>query len=447
MERKPNVILLQERKRRGWTQRKLADELNAIPSDNGIQGAATGDMIRKWEKGIHPPSSFYRERLCKVFECTLDQLGFEDVTPLLSTPSHPLPVVDISTSAMRLMRLITVVDHWHSPNVQELQSIVNQEIHMIDNISRRDALAALAALPIVLLGLKGSPPIEERLARYAASLSACWNWYFDGEAEDIKAYLALHLPNLTALAKTPSKHQKSAASLASQAYQLEWQVALQEQDFGRALYATQEAATCGEIAGNPNLVAASRIRRAHVYSHLKNPTQQMRHHDNALQLASKVSPLLKSWMNMVVAENHASLHHIEEAEQLISSARETFPDRPENDPNSTFVHVTPYTLSIFETKTYLRMSQPDKALDSIQRVEKGIPDAMVPRRVELLNQRLLALCDLGELEEVCTLFKLAEQGARQSKLRYNEVCEVYSIMCTKWPDERRVLELEELLRR
>lgn len=448
MERKPNLILLQERKRRGWTQRKLAEEINSLDSEGEVQrGAAMGDMVRKWEKGIHPPSPFYVARLCRVFECDAYQLGIGDIKPLLTSSPEHLPLVDIHTPALWLMRLITVIDHWRSPRFCELQSTVNQEIRMIDKLSRRDALVTLVALPTILLGLNITPPIEEILARYAASITACWNLYFDGGTEEIQAYLTLHLPNLTALAKTPSKYQKSAAVLASQAYQLEWQLALQDQDFGRALFATQESFICGDIASDPNLLLASRVRRAHVYFHLKNPTQQMRHHEAALQYVSNVSPLLKSWMNMVIAENHASLHHHKEAEQFIGLAQDNFPQHPEDDLNASYVPVTQYTLSMFETKTYLRLSQPEKALNSIQRVEKDIPDALVPRRVELFNHRLMALCDLGEMSEACDLFERAEQGARQSKLRYNEVCEVYSVMCTKWPDESRVLALEDLLRR
>jgi transcriptional regulator with XRE-family HTH domain len=445
MERIPNLVLRQERKKRGWTQRKLADDINALASEDGQGGAATGDMVRKWEQGIHPPSPFYVARLCIIFECTADQLGIGEPSPAFSSPN--LPVIDTRTSTLWLVNLITVVDHWRSPHFHDLQAIINQEVQHMDKISRREALTALVALPGVLLSLKITPPIEEILARYAASIAACWSLYFDGGAEEIKAYLALHLPYLDALAKTPSKYQKSAAVLASQAYQLAWQTALQDQDFWRALYATHEAGVCGEIAGDPNLLLASRVRRAHVYSHLKNPTQQMRHHEAALQYTPNASPLLKSWVNMVLAENHASLHHVKEAERFIGLARESFPDQPEHDPSRTFAHVTEYTLSIFETKTYLRLLQPEKALNSIQRVEKGVPDALVPRRVELLNQRLTALCDLGELDEVCALFEVAERGAKQSKLRYNEVCEVYSTMCTKWPNEPRVLELEDLLRR
>lgn len=450
-KRTPNVLLRQARKRRGWTQRRLADEINSLGDEegNGQRGAATGDMVRKWEQGIHPPSPFYLSRLCEVLGCTADQLGIGEMRFILSPPLVTSPAIDIHTSALWLTHLITFIDHWRSPHFHDLQQVVTQEIHRMDrtSLSRREALFALAALPTLLATLSSVPPLEEMLARYAASIAACWHLYFDGGAEEIKPFLAVHLPRLTSLAKIPSVYQKSAAILASQAYQLEWFLALQDRDFGKALFATQESFICGEIADEPSLLLASRVRRAHVYLHLKNPTQQMRHHEAALQYVPNVSPLLKSWINMVIAENHASLHQRKEADHFIKCARDHFPDHPEEDANASYIPVNRYTLSKYEILMYLHMQQPDKALQAARDAEKEVSEALLPRRAELLNHQLMAFCDLGELAEACALFEIAERGARQSKLRYNEVCEVYSLMCTKWPHEQRVLELEDLLRR
>lgn len=446
MEKKPNLVLLQERKRRGWTQRKLADELNALALEDGEYGAATGDMIRKWEKGMHPPSPFYLMRLCAVFECTADQIGLSASLPILTRKPEPLPALASLTPTLRLVYLTTIIDHWRTW-VHDLQVLIQQETQHMDKISRRETLLALVALPSALMMIKSASPVEEMLARYAASITACWNLYFDGGAEEVRPYLGLYLPQLTTLAKTPAKHQKSAAALASQAYRLEWLLSLQDQDFGRALYATREGAMCGEISGDANLVAAAHARGAHVYFHLKNPIQQMRQYTTALQYSANASPLLKCWISMSMAENYASLHQTKEAERLIDIARNQFPNHPEEDPAASYVEVSQYRLAMWEARTALRLSRPGKALNSIKQVESGVPGTLTPNKVELLNLRLAALCDLGELDEASDLFEIAERGARQSKLRYNEVCEIYSTMCEKWPQEKRVLDMEGLFHR
>ena len=61
----PNERLRQERELRGWSQRKLAQEL-----DTNI------DRISRWECGDSVPSPYYREKLCTLFGKDAKELGF-----------------------------------------------------------------------------------------------------------------------------------------------------------------------------------------------------------------------------------------------------------------------------------------------------------------------------------------------------------------------------------
>ncbi|MBV9689974.1 MAG: helix-turn-helix transcriptional regulator [Ktedonobacteraceae bacterium] len=61
----PNDRLRQEREVRGWSQRKLAQEL-----DTNI------DRISRWECGDSVPSPYYREKLCTLFGKDAKELGF-----------------------------------------------------------------------------------------------------------------------------------------------------------------------------------------------------------------------------------------------------------------------------------------------------------------------------------------------------------------------------------
>jgi transcriptional regulator with XRE-family HTH domain len=94
MAQRPKTMLYQERQRKGWTQSQLAQKLNSLEEEGEAYGAATADMIRKWEKGIHTPSPFYRRRLCRLFNCTADQLGFalpEEMQTMGVPSTAPLP--------------------------------------------------------------------------------------------------------------------------------------------------------------------------------------------------------------------------------------------------------------------------------------------------------------------------------------------------------------------
>lgn len=62
------TILRQARELRGWSQAKVAKEVDA---DIGT--------VSRWERGISTPSPYFRERLCQIFEMDAQALGFLEV--------------------------------------------------------------------------------------------------------------------------------------------------------------------------------------------------------------------------------------------------------------------------------------------------------------------------------------------------------------------------------
>ena len=69
--KKPNRKLQHERKIRGWSQQKVASEIDADEKRVGV-----------WERGESTPSPFYRQKLCQLFSKNAQELGF------LDAPSH-----------------------------------------------------------------------------------------------------------------------------------------------------------------------------------------------------------------------------------------------------------------------------------------------------------------------------------------------------------------------
>jgi hypothetical protein len=66
--------------------------------------------------------------------------------------------------------------------------------------------------------------------------------------------------------------------------------------------------------------------------------------------------------------------------------------------------------------------------------------------VELLSRQALTSVALNDLEQSCTYVELALLAALKlgSDLRYNEVCEIYVQMQSKWKNETPVKRLAEL---
>src|SRR5579871_5396899 len=63
-EKKPNHLLRQAREQRGWSQERLAQELDVSPQ-----------TVSRWECGTAFPYPHYREQLSLLFEQSIEALG------------------------------------------------------------------------------------------------------------------------------------------------------------------------------------------------------------------------------------------------------------------------------------------------------------------------------------------------------------------------------------
>lgn len=63
--RKSNPLLRFEREKRGWSQRRVAEQLDT-----------SEDMVSRWERGERTPIPFFQEKLCNLFGKNAVELGF-----------------------------------------------------------------------------------------------------------------------------------------------------------------------------------------------------------------------------------------------------------------------------------------------------------------------------------------------------------------------------------
>lgn len=64
----PNNLLRRERELRGWSQKEVAERINALGPH----------YVSRWERGNASPSPYYRQRLCELFGKNARELGFFD---------------------------------------------------------------------------------------------------------------------------------------------------------------------------------------------------------------------------------------------------------------------------------------------------------------------------------------------------------------------------------
>lgn len=60
-----NSRLYKARQRRGWTRKEVADQIGATP-----------DQVWEWEQGVSEPPTYFKGKLCDLYNLDTDKLGF-----------------------------------------------------------------------------------------------------------------------------------------------------------------------------------------------------------------------------------------------------------------------------------------------------------------------------------------------------------------------------------
>jgi tetratricopeptide (TPR) repeat protein len=221
-------------------------------------------------------------------------------------------------------------------------------------------------------------------------------------------------------------------------------LALQQQDNGSALIHADQASICARIAEDGDLQVASLIRKALVYRYLKRPLQMLEAYQEAAQYSNHVSPLLRGRLFTGLAEAYSKLKQEYEAQQALESAYKVFPAHPKNDPNFSYTYFK--LPQGFEVVMYLNLEQPIKAWEALAHVEKSVPLAIIPDRVELSIDQAKASLLSGNMDQTATYlnFAVTSSKALGSSLRYHEAYGIYQQMLVRWSQERQVQEMVEL---
>jgi transcriptional regulator with XRE-family HTH domain len=433
----PNIKLEAARLQKCWSVAEASE-----------RARVSFNTFNRWERGLQVPHMATLALLCEAFGMTVEELGFADVVK----PKRLTKV--LLQDSYEVKHLSMMLQQQPISHIQDFTwrlDDMNQPRNKSEGISRREIIAALVSAPAAMFSLAQSGNVsllhpEEIVSLSSVNVPMCWRLYFEGGLKEAKTVLPGYLSQLSMLAEESSPYQKSAAGLASQAYQLACMLALQNQDFGTALLFTNQAFQLGKIAENHDLLTASLIRRALVYRYLKHPKRMLQTYEEALQYVDIASPLLRSRVYMGLSNGYSWLEQEQEALRFQSLAHETFPERFMDDPNFPYTYFNTFSLAGHEGRTYLFLKQPDKAWESFSKADKIVAPTLVPERVELTLYQATTSIALVDLDLSCTYIESAVTSASAlgSHLRVHESYEVYASMLGKWGNEARVKALGEL---
>lgn len=445
--------LAQARKKKHWTLKQAANTVGV-----------SINTFNRWELGEQRPYRHNLDQLCKIFNASLEELGFGseaiDAAPL---PPHPF-IVDLLGRDL-VMRLQAVAF------VPQCFEVVQQQVTMIleefdtmngDAITRRDALIRLASLPFIASlrpGASVQQP-EDVITQCAAGIAACWQLSKSSHEEDLhRAFKAAsaYIPPLKSIVETASQSRKDAAALVGQCSLLKTVLGWHLVGLKQAISSAQDAITYAQVAGDMTLQVSAMdyLSWAYYYDQRSKLAAQTAAQAQASVRLHKAElpPILSSGVYSTYAVMQARngepgcVRMFEWAEKYFLMSSQRAP--------SHYIYMG-YTLSeMFVNYGVMQYfsGEYSKALDAFHKlIEPQQLATKVPlsgrARVETLN--FMALSSLKQkdkdMEQTVRFWTAAMQGAitLQSERRYTEALLTYDIMDAVWPDEKKIKELREL---
>jgi tetratricopeptide (TPR) repeat protein len=372
---------------------------------------------------------------------------------------------------LRVAGLIAAVDGWTPPAIpDELQALLHQELLMFDatdfdsrdlsySLSRRQALATLAALPLALTAGPSTAQVaataEPFLSRAAASITACWHLLRGSDLLTIERMLSAYMVPLDALARRPSACQRAAARLASQAHRISGIIALHEHRLSARERHCEQALYFAKLGGEPSTEAAALISLANNYFYRGQPGPAVDIFERGLALEQKIPALQRSRLHAELAVVYGQLGREADALRSIELAERFYPDAPDQDDSALYAEFTPASLTLERGLAHLALAEQSpgsryetRARDIFDQISQA-SEANTPIRIrfEIANHQAATAILLRDLDAFESHVHRGIEGVSvlRSKQRHHEMLTIYRRAAQVWPHERRLRALGERL--
>ena len=406
--------------------------------------------------------------------------GMLPVRGALELVSEPVNHNDLAMASewplwfgIRLAHLIALVDSWQGPAVQfdSLQALLHQEILMFDaaapegdypsqvlhDLSRRQALATLAALPVTLStsSTASASPLsaaatEYFLSRCAASLTACWHLLGGSDLATVDQMLSTYLLALEGVAQQHSRYKQAAARLASQAHRICGIVALHHNKLRVREHHCKQALYYATAADDSSSRVSALISLASTYFYNSEPAQAVVIYEQAFGLEAEMPPLQRSRVHAELSVVYGQLRREQDAIRSAGLAEQLYPDQPEQDRSFLYAEFTPASLTLEQGLAYVALAEhhpgrgyQHRAADIFARVDQTV--SAVPDRIrfEIINHQARTAVLLNDLDAFEAHFSRALDGVTMlgSRQRQKEIQTAWQRATETWPTERRLKAL------
>src|SRR6266487_444056 len=467
-ELEPNRLLRREREMRGWSQRRVADEIGT-----------NVDTVSKWERGINIPDPHFREKLCALFGRNAVELGFlEEVKEEVKTAeADSISSMDvwqvegekalISEAALSDFSVIVL----HTEQATAFLKLL-KEIAMAFDPQKRETFkkmlrylvagagAASATSSIVDLfdsetedrlsqsALDPSMIDEKTLIKFEKVTENSWLLLrYDG-LPTVEQLLPTYLQRFALFAQKPSRYQERAASIVAQGYILQGLVAVLNSDPAGSEKFCEQAVFYARLAKDRNLEAAALKHLATKFLDNGHPLRTLQKYQEVLPFVKDISPLLQGRTYLGLALAYARTNQEREALYHLDMAHDSFPENPENDLSFSYADCHTSSLYHYGGLIHTEFARFEKAHDIFAQVEELPTKSTVPERtrIEIINCQAGASLALRDLRSSRDLIERSIRGALKlkSEKRYNDALALYKQARLLWPQESQVKELADL---
>jgi transcriptional regulator with XRE-family HTH domain len=444
--------LIEARERRGWSQEALAERCNV--------DVAT---IRRWEHGEASPRGCNKWKLMEALGVSSeDELGLGH-----KVADSPAPALSSLTRHSGVARIVMMVFSG-GEGILDLQWAIRKSLEGLTmDISRRDALYTLAALPLAALSTMNiEKSADEILRRSAAGIAAC-EQLSRGTGTDMREAsktLVDYLPPLKVIAKSSpsSKYRMMAATLITQIFIRKAVLATHLVGTKQAVSYARQAAEYAEASNNGALLISALVWHAWALfsdGQMKSAMEVALQAKNETEHADGLSALTCSSVHAVAAKYQAlnGSKYKDDALKTMSQARDDFNTAGKYNDKSMYLDHSEDVLTLVDGMVHYYSGNPTAAYDVFSKVID--PDSLKPLiefsserlKIEAINDLTLASLKLPgpkkDKERSMKLWKAGLQGAidLRSEQRLNEVVIAHHIMEALWEDDPEVMELRELI--
>jgi len=453
--------LEQVRRNRNWTRAKIEVLTN---------GLITVPSLKRWERGKGHPCDENLEVLCRLFDLTPQELGYDrhviigatrnvPITEETPTMSEYLRREIFSNPGSRLMSLINAWPR-RDYRYQELQGEINHTIVEYNTVvvqdstyeqTRREALKGLALMPILFTsqtqaGNRQKIDADLLLKQVAGGLTSCWHLRQGKDltfvSETTSEYIKWLLPLLSS---TSYAYQRASALLLSQCFRLKGSITEHLHTRDQAIPYYREAINYGVVAESDieQILAHRMIALTYKMQGPRGYRQALPYAEKAYGLMEKTTPqFIRSFTASGLSSCQAVNGKTEDAKISVMEARDLF-DPGVSIPSMYYTESNLLAINAIVSRHYGDWTESIRLWKESLATPDISATGSVQGCIQYAETEVLRDDKPRDMDLCISLLTKGITGARElgSKMHENEAGEVYGLLRIAWPREEAVKRL------